>query len=280
MTQSRSLPNKLQPLLPLCTSSVLNVPRPPALAFFRQPGHVIPTKWSLYRPLIAHLKVNPGQSYPHISREIRSLWKKNKGLTSVPQVQGFLTRQYDLLWALQADSRDELQELEQRLTRKHECSDSRKRAQESKEALQSASKPPRLTGAFHRPTLFNPPLPRLKPQPIGLSMMIHNRLRARERRMEKRKLYASLRVDMLLEVSFWKQVEVSRRSKWAPNKNSKSPGGWDAILKEELKTMDARFARENMRAEMVFEEPMLQRIKRAKVRKLQWWKMKKEAKQR
>ncbi len=42
-----------------------------------------------------------------------------------------------------------------------------------------------LTGSFLRATLSNRPLPRLKPQPLAITMMIKRRRAARERRALK-----------------------------------------------------------------------------------------------
>lgn len=39
-----------------------------------------------------------------------------------------------------------------------------------------------MTGSYHRPTYSNRPLPRLKPQPVRISMMIRHRRLARDRR--------------------------------------------------------------------------------------------------
>lgn len=41
---------------------------------------------------------------------------------------------------------------------------------------------PILTGAIIRPTLYNPPLPRMKPQPFAISRIIHARIQTRIRR--------------------------------------------------------------------------------------------------
>lgn len=52
---------------------------------------------------------------------------------------------------------------------------------------------PIYTGGFLRPTLYHGPLPRMKPQPEHISMLIKNRIRARERRL---KLKAKFQEDM------------------------------------------------------------------------------------
>ena len=61
---------------------------------------------------------------------------------------------------------------------------------------------PILTGAYLRPSLLNGPLPRMKPQPVGVSMMIRNRRLARERRLEKAERIRNLKQDMTKEAEF------------------------------------------------------------------------------
>ncbi|EAL22159.1 hypothetical protein CNBC2970 [Cryptococcus deneoformans B-3501A] len=188
----RYRPIPLRPILPpyLSLSTHLPINRTPAVPFYRDSKHTVPTKWSLYRSLLRFSKSSkPGYPahYPEIRNEIKRLWKKHKSLTSIPRVQQFLNGQYDILSAFQLGESSKLSELEFRLKNKRVLRDLSKSRDRADQASQPDSKPPRLTGGYLRPTLFNPPLPRLKPQPIGLSMMIHNRLRKRERRMEKRR---------------------------------------------------------------------------------------------
>ena len=61
---------------------------------------------------------------------------------------------------------------------------------------------PIYTGAFLRPTIFHGPLPRMKPQPEHISMLIKSRLRARERRLRfKAQLQEDLN-DLRVESEF------------------------------------------------------------------------------
>ncbi|WVQ71014.1 hypothetical protein IAR50_000539 [Cryptococcus sp. DSM 104548] len=266
----------LRPLLPRQISlSQVKAPRtkpPPAVPFFRDPQHTVPTKWSLYRPLLrfarGSLGDEAGATYPGVGREVRRLWKSRRSWTSVPQVRTFLQGQYDILAAFQKNDVPELDELEARLANKHRLHDERQASKAALEAVRPSRPRPRIVG-FLRPTLFNPPLPRLKPQPPHLGAMIHARLRRRERRMERRKEYASLRPDMKLEVAFWKDV-LGREGEHL-TENARSPGGWDLLLREEVEAMDARFVKENKRADMVYDETMYERIESAKQARQEWW---------
>jgi hypothetical protein len=63
-------------------------------------------------------------------------------------------------------------------------------------------KRPILTGAYLCPSLFNRPLPRLKPQPVAISMMIYKRHAARERRPAKSLKLHEWRDDLRRERAF------------------------------------------------------------------------------
>ncbi|ODO07329.1 hypothetical protein L198_00908 [Cryptococcus wingfieldii CBS 7118] len=268
----------LRPLLPRHIDlSHIKPPRtkpPPAVPFFRDPQHTIPTKWSLYRPLLRFARGYLGDdtAYPSVGREVKRLWKSRRSWTSVPQVRTFLQGQYDILSAFQDNDISELDELEARLANNHRLHDDRIATKAALEAAKPRRPRPRIVG-FLRPTLFNPPLPRLKPQPPHLGAMIHARLRRRERRMDRRKEYASLRPDMKLEVAFWKNV-LGREGEHL-TENTLSPGGWDQLLREEVEAMDARFVKENKRADMVYDETMYERIESAKKARSEWWTNKK-----
>lgn len=66
---------------------------------------------------------------------------------------------------------------------------------------------PILTGGYHRPTLNNRPLPRLKPQPHAITMMIRNRIRARTRRAQKQRELSQGLEDLKHEKTFEQNVE-------------------------------------------------------------------------
>jgi hypothetical protein len=81
---------------------------------------------------------------------------------------------------------------------------------------------PIVTG-FFRPSLFNGPLPRLKPQPLHISMMIARRRRNREERGERLALTREWRDFVLREVAF-----EQRLARTSENGNkSKAPRPFD-----------------------------------------------------
>lgn len=59
-----------------------------------------------------------------------------------------------------------------------------------------------MTGAYFRPTLYNPPLPRLKPQPLHITGMIVWRRKARFHRWSLREQLWSWKEDLEKERNF------------------------------------------------------------------------------
>ena len=59
-----------------------------------------------------------------------------------------------------------------------------------------------MTGAYLRPTSFNRALPRLQPQPMHISAMIHRRRKARERRLVQGMENVEWRKDLKREAEF------------------------------------------------------------------------------
>lgn len=123
---------------------------------------------------------------------------------------------------------------------------------------------PRLTGGFLRPTLFNPPLPRLKPQPQRLSMMIKQRIRRREARIEAFRQLQEQQEDMRKEVGFLRNLGLDWPEKigdWSSGVGARS---WETEFNRQGKAIDERFAREQKRSEMKYTDKMYIRIMRAK----------------
>ncbi|KAF7345506.1 hypothetical protein MVEN_01569100 [Mycena venus] len=61
---------------------------------------------------------------------------------------------------------------------------------------------PILTGALIKPTLFSPPLPRMKPQPSAISQIILTRIRTRERRLARDEQLSEFMNDLRREAAF------------------------------------------------------------------------------
>lgn len=76
---------------------------------------------------------------------------------------------------------------------------------------------PILTGGYHRPTVNNRPLPRLKPQPLPITMMIRNRIHARARRGQRQWEMSQGLEDLRLEKEFEQNVEKESKGLMDPN---------------------------------------------------------------
>lgn len=53
-----------------------------------------------------------------------------------------------------------------------------------------------------RPSILNAPLPRLKPQPIHITMMMRRRRDARQNRIDRSRVHSELNQDLLAERDF------------------------------------------------------------------------------
>lgn len=67
---------------------------------------------------------------------------------------------------------------------------------------------PRRTPGLVMPSLQNGPLPRLKPQPLHISMLIHRRQESRDRRTVQQKAWQEMLFHLRKEASFLDQMET------------------------------------------------------------------------
>ena len=145
---------------------------------------------------------------------------------------------------------------------------------------------PMLTGAFFKPTLYNGPLPRMKPQPHHITGMIVYRRKAREARQRRQKDYLETIRDLHLEHQFEKGVYALSGVGFGANRDSVFGGPKDleewrmftlfffewftdrpltvAPYKEALNKMNASFILENTRAMTPFPPEMVEAIIQAR----------------
>ncbi|GHJ88393.1 hypothetical protein NliqN6_4795 [Naganishia liquefaciens] len=204
----------------------------------RRKDHTVPTKWSLYRPLIRSARIVDNllartetsekgeslmqhsasqQSAAHIAltKYVRRHWKKNSGAQGYKRVRDWLLVQFELLdefdRALQGNHESMQKLRDQRKTLMIRDADRKskklKRIQKKKKEKSSRDGPnPRVHPSFLAPTLFNIALPRMKPQPLSLSMMIDDRVKRRDRRRESQEQHRQWAHDMVVEYDFWKDL--------------------------------------------------------------------------
>ncbi|KAF8886728.1 hypothetical protein BD779DRAFT_1441452 [Infundibulicybe gibba] len=154
----------------------------PRVPFYDLPAHRIPTLWSLYRGLLREAPTD------NIRFRVRALFRRNHHLTSTDATRKQLGTGYKWLEMFKtANSGDvKLQAVLQRysslIAAKREKEYWKQLVRKEVAWQDRLLNRPILTGGFLRPTFANPPLPRLKPQPLAISRIIYKRRLARERR--------------------------------------------------------------------------------------------------
>ncbi|KAJ7171821.1 hypothetical protein C8R43DRAFT_979553 [Mycena crocata] len=173
----------------------------PRVPFYELAIHRIPTL-SLYRNL---LRYSPDEN---IRARVQYLFRKNRHATGTEKTRKQLLKGYKWLDAFKsAHEGDERQAeilrrysrlLDVRVEKEHW-----KRLVRAEVAWQERLRSrPILTGAIVKPTLYNPPLPRMKRQPHAITRTIAARMEARERRFARfDELYEEMK-DMKLEIEF------------------------------------------------------------------------------
>lgn len=121
---------------------------------------------------------------------------------------------------------------------------------------------PFLTGAFMRPSILNPPLPRLKPQPTHISMMMKTRAWKREKKLTRQRDLKETGNTMVKEVSFWRELGVDQD--WGAKGRE---GSWWHDIGDTIAQIDASFARDAARAASVFPKEVEEKIMAARRRR-------------
>lgn len=187
----------------------------PRVPFWELASHRIPTLWYLYRGL---LRDAPS---PHIRTHLKWFVRKNQDVTAPLHAQATLKKLHGWLDIFKRAklgdnaARARLARWELSLCGRHE----RLRwSQIFEQAIadRAASKRRTLVTGFFRPTLYNKPLPRLKPQPQHISSMIFKRRQARARRMEKVAILNDWQNFVRSERAFESQLEGKVRKDKVP----------------------------------------------------------------
>ncbi|GAA6048734.1 hypothetical protein JCM3770_003934 [Rhodotorula araucariae] len=177
----------------------------PPHALLSSPLHRIPTRWSLYRPLLRAAQSAPldQEHCRALQRYVRDGFKRARNLGSVDRARRKLVEAEQFLHQLEgaAHSATHLSNL---------------RALASHLLLRRPPSPPRparpappprrkplISPSILHSTPFNPPMPRLRPQPLATSMMIFRRRRASQKRFDKlvtaREMLALVQAEMVFD---------------------------------------------------------------------------------
>ncbi|GAA5938491.1 hypothetical protein JCM1841_006042 [Sporobolomyces salmonicolor] len=191
------------------------------------PLHRLPTLWSLYRPLLRAASAAPLDP-PHrqtLRDYVRQEFKRWRKLQNVQRVRLKWTEAEQLLHSLQT-SHNSATDLSALRTLASRLSARRRRPAPARPAPRPPRKP-RLTPSILRATSFHPPMSRLRPQPIGTSMMIFNRRRASQKRydlLEKAKEYVEMaRAEARFETGLG-TGGAAREARWG--------GEWEGWIRE------------------------------------------------
>ncbi|TFY79809.1 hypothetical protein EWM64_g4203 [Hericium alpestre] len=257
----------------------------PKVPFWTLRAHRLPTLWTLYRGLLRHAgnddvrwrigkvfrryrhDTSPGTVRSRLAQYHNWLERFELASAGDMHMKAILARYGQMIAArrdkerFKAMLRDEIV----RLSSLPHNYLSQGRVQKWQDRLANR---PIVTGAYFRPSHSNPPLPRLVPQPVPLSMIIRNRRRARaqrgERRNELQGALEDLRTEAQFEEELLRQSQNSDSGKFEPEFSGPNLGNWQAPIKEKMKDIAEAFERDTRRANMPFPELMLKQIKEAR----------------
>jgi hypothetical protein len=122
---------------------------------------------------------------------------------------------------------------------------------------------------FLRPTPFNPALLRLKPQPVKFTMMISNRIKARNNRLKNTRALDTIESDIKGEVDFLQAVG-------AKNSHQETKYEWMKEISRTRAVYQESYEREKKRSEEVFTWEMIKRVQEAKSERQARWRRRAE----
>ncbi|KIJ51286.1 hypothetical protein M422DRAFT_158593 [Sphaerobolus stellatus SS14] len=238
----------------------------PTVPFWELAAHRIPTIWTLYRGLLRGAK-----EYENVQWRVGILFRKNQHLTSPQKTTERLDKAYEWLRVFQAAadgdeySQAVLRRYDSLINARCERIQMEQTMLKEKEWLERLKNRPILTGSILRPTLYNPPLPRMKPQPIHISAMIYSRRKARERRMALQDELSwnvkQLHAEHKFEANLYNEV---RRKGLTFERVYDDVKAWEEPLQERLRDIHASYERESARSKLPYTLELLETVKDAR----------------
>ncbi|KAJ6612674.1 hypothetical protein B0H10DRAFT_1807036 [Mycena sp. CBHHK59/15] len=177
----------------------------PRVPFFELAIHRTPTL-ALYRNLLRQAPTD------NIRSRVQYLFRKHQHATGTEKTKRELLRGYKWLDAFtkahQGDKKQRaiLRRYSRLIAAKVEKEYWKRLARDEMAWQARLRSRPILTGAIIRPTLYNPPMPRMKPQPMAISKIIMARMRTRERRLARQQQLNEDLDDMQREQAFEEQA--------------------------------------------------------------------------
>ncbi|KAA1474749.1 hypothetical protein DENSPDRAFT_346574 [Dentipellis sp. KUC8613] len=244
-------------------SSRLHVP------FWKLAAHRVPTLWSLYRGL---LRSSPNEQ---VKWRIGALFRRHQHITSPKKAKEKLERfNRWLVRFRQAQAGDE--HLQAVLRRYGAMIAERRDKEKFKDMLRAEAKwqqrlrnRPILKGSYFRPSNSNPPLPRMTPQPIQISMMITKRRASRWRRITQsrdiNKNFAYIKDEALFEERL---ASADPTAKFPRLFGGKKVTKWREPIEEQLRILDQIFKRDEERARKPFPPALIAQVQEARKERL------------
>ncbi|KAF8149379.1 hypothetical protein B0H34DRAFT_667715 [Crassisporium funariophilum] len=238
--------------------------------FFHLAAHRIPTLWSLYRGLLRNSPTGD------IKFRVTALFRKYQHLTGTGETRKHLRQGYKWLEffakAKQGDAHCQavLSRYSRLIAAKRENAFMLGLLHKELEWQERLRNRPILTGGFLRPTIYNGPLPRMKPQPIAISGMIRTRMKARTVRLEKQSRMKEALDDLASERRFemgLKQL-VGEELSSTFYSDLDAYEQWTAPIKRVLQDMDKVYKNDHARSNRPYPPELLESIIEARREKI------------
>ncbi|GAA5869313.1 hypothetical protein JCM8547_008642 [Rhodosporidiobolus lusitaniae] len=196
-----------------------------------QLSHRQSMRWSLYRPLLRATAGVPLEQQQCLAlREwVREEFKRNSKDKHVQRIRRKVHEAEQFLSQLESTEHSEYHLDRMRELAPHFLA--RKAVSSPPLASKPAPSPsrkPRLRPSILHSTHFHPPMPRLRPQPLGTSMMIFNRRRQSQKRFDKATLAREMVALGKAEETFVKELRVREDGVGA----GKWGGEWASFVRE------------------------------------------------
>jgi hypothetical protein len=117
-----------------------------------------------------------------------------------------------------------------------------------------------------RPNIYHGPLPRLKPQPEHITMMIWHRRLSRDRRLTRQRLLHQWIEDLWAEAYF--EDALASREKFDPVFAGPLADAWTENIRSQLLDIHHAYARDEARKQQPYPPKLLEQIKEARREKV------------
>ncbi|KAI8994218.1 hypothetical protein BD414DRAFT_436884 [Trametes punicea] len=233
-------------------------------------AHRIPTLWTLYRGIMRDAPTETIRSH------MREFFRARRRVREQGQVTRDLRKAHNR-WDVfrKAKAGDEhFQAVCMRYSRMIEGARIQARAewvyQQELAWYERMRTRPILTGAYHKPSLYNRPLPRLRPQPRHITGMIVSRLRARIRRVARQETLKDHTRFLEAERGVEQQLAKEAATMRVPFERVYTDDfeGWGKPIVEDLKKISESFDLERMRESTPYPPELLEQVKAARREKV------------